>query len=217
MLASPLKALPGGTAALIAGLTVVLLAAMAAALPPSPIAVRPDTVERGYLVRHSMMSDRLAELKAAEGYTFLAVDLTDARFDDPQALWRDHFDLVAQRRFPLWAWVDVTRGAGQAHEVLRSLTVSGVLVYGKDAVDVAAALRRERPALNVVPVLPVGSAPIDGDYAVVAEPDRFADVSASGAMAVLVADQLPMTKVQELRRAAEGRYVVAEIPIFPPR
>ena len=215
MLGSPLKALPGGSAPLIAGLAVVLLAAMAAALPPSPIAVKPEVAERGYLVRHTALSDRLAELKASDGYTFLAVELTNARFDG-EAMWREHYDLVSRRRIPLWAWVDVTNGVEKAHEALRSFTVPGVFVYGRDAAAVAAAMRRERPALPVIPVLPAGSAPAEGDVALVTEPGRFAEVS-KGAIAVLVADRMPAGEVRDLRRAAEGRYVVSEVPLYPPR
>lgn len=216
MLAPAPKEPTRGSAPLIGGLTVLLLAAMAAALPPSPIAVRPGSPDRGYLVRRSTLSDRLAELKAAEGYTFLAVDLTGARYDG-EALWRDHFDRVSRRRFPIWGWIDVSGGPGPAYDALRSLTVAGLLVYGKDAVQVAAALRRERPALTVLPVLPQGSPPVEGPCAVVTEPARFAQVSNSGAMAVLAADRLSTGEIEELRSAAEGPYLVSELPIFPPR
>jgi hypothetical protein len=213
----PTAEAPKGSAALIAGLTVVLLAAMAAALPPSPIEGKPGAAERGYLVRHGSLSDSLAELKAAEGFRYLAVDLTGARFTE-DALWRRHYDMATRRRFPVWAWVDVSAGLDQARTALQSLSVAGILVYGKDAAEAAAALRAERPALRIVPVLHGGDAPpAEGEYGLVVEKGGFAASRPEREIPVLVADRLAAREVKDLLAAAKGPCLVSEIPLFAPR
>jgi len=111
---------PGGSAGLITALTIVMLGAMAFAIPAAPIRSE-GTAMRGYLVGHGRFSARLAEQLARSGYTYLAVDLTTGESRD----WSEHFEEVSRRRFPVWGWIELDssheRGARRTAEMARAV------------------------------------------------------------------------------------------------
>ena len=57
---------PGRSAALIGGLTLFALAAMATAIPPARLTPKTTGVERGYVVSGASFSDMLAEMLNSE-------------------------------------------------------------------------------------------------------------------------------------------------------
>src|SRR5262245_61183488 len=110
--------------AVIAGLTVLALAAMATAIPPARLTPKATGVERGYVVSGASFSDMLAEMLNADGYTYMAVDLSRADLRSGE-VWRVQFDR-ASRIFPVWAWIDARNGIEQAHKVATSLPIAGL-------------------------------------------------------------------------------------------
>jgi hypothetical protein len=198
-----------GSAPLVLGLTLVFLGAIASAIPPAPIETAGGDAERGMLVGHTLVIDRLAEQLASSGYSYIAVDLSTA---DPQgaALWRGRIDEVAKRRFPIWGWVDVSKGLERAPSLAQSLNLQGFFLYGPDADAAAAKLRAQRPALRVLPVLRYGDAlPSGGEFAVALEFDQFLAHAAEFENPVLLAAFLTQEQIAQARAATDGSYLVA--------
>jgi len=221
MLAAP-KQIRGKSAPLIGGLLILILGAIALALPPAPIVRQGDSAGIGALHAAGLFSDGLAEQHAANGYGFLALDITGAS-NDRDALWRKELETVAARRFPVWAWIDVAR-AGEAEEkLLGSLPISGVFLYGADAENHAALLSAVRSRLKTVVVPPLGRGDPQTD-AVLVDYETYLEVSEDEfARPVLIADQLGAAEVgnavAHARKIAgdDGPWLlVARIPLVRP-
>ncbi len=198
-----------GTPAMVAGLTILALAAMAIAIPPARLTPKVTGFERGVLVSGASFSDMLAELLNGNGYTYMAIDLTHARLGAGE-IWRVQFDEVS-RIFPVWGWVDARSGAEQARNVAAALPLSGLFVYGAKPGDLEA-VRAAKPGLRVVPVVrAAGSRPGEGDVAVALPPERF---PAEAGLSVLLADRLDEAAIDALRAKAPGDYLICSIPIL---
>ncbi len=197
-----------GTPALVAGLTILALAAMATAIPPARLTPEVTGVERGFLVSGASFSDMMAELLNGNGYTYMAIDLTRARLDAGE-IWRVQFDEVS-RIFPVWGWVDVRGGAEQARNVAASLPLSGLFLYGARSADVEA-VRAAKPGLRVVPVVRAGESWAgEGEVAVALPPERLTE--ASDRLPVLLADLLDEAAIDAARAKVSGNYLVCPIP-----
>jgi len=198
---------PRRSAPLITGLTLVLLVAIAYAIPRGRIEADVTGVQRGLLVGPSRFSDQLAEIVSRDGYNFLAIDLTEASHD-PNALWVGEFDEVA-RIFEVWGWVDARRGLAQA----KTLTVplKGLFLYAATPAQVEE-VRRARPGLRVVPVAPPGAqAPADGGLAL--RPGEFAARAGQAGFPVLLAAGMDTAALRALRAKAEGSYLVVSVTV----
>jgi hypothetical protein len=192
-----------GTPALITGLTLLALGAMAAAIPPARLTPEVTGFERGYLVSGASFSDMMAEILNGNGYTYMAIDLTRADLDGPE-IWRVQFDDVS-RIFPVWGWVDVRGGTEQARKVAASLPLSGLYLHGAKPED-ADAVRAAKPGLRVVRV---------GEDATLLGPDRFAEEAPGVKLPVLLASSLKEAEIAALRAKAPGDYLVCSIAILP--
>jgi hypothetical protein len=201
------------SAALIAGLTVLALAAMATAIPPARLTPRATGVERGYLVSGASFSDMLAELLNRDGYTYMAIDLTRAQLR-PGEVWRAQFD-NASRIFPVWGWVDAREGVEQARKVATALPISGLLLYGAKPEEVEA-VRAAKPGLRVVPVVNAGATWAGkGDAAVALPPERFLADAGQAKLPVLLAARLREAEIEDLLAKVPGDYLVCSIAILP--
>lgn len=195
--------------AVIAGLTVLALAAMATAIPPARLTPKATGVERGYVVSGASFSDMLAEMLNADGYTYMAVDLSRADLRSGE-VWRVQFDR-ASRIFPVWAWIDARQGIEQAQKVAASLPIAGLLLYGAKPADVEA-VRDAKPGLRVVPVTAQAGG---ADAAVALNADRFAAEAGQAKMPVLLASGLSEGQIEDLLAKAPGDYLVCSIAILP--
>ena len=221
MLAAP-KQPRGKSAPLIGGLLIIILAAIALALPPAPISRQADSGGVGALHAAGLFSDGLAEQHAANGYGFLALDITGAS-RDRDALWRRQLEVVAARRFPVWAWIDVARAGESEEKLLGSLPISGVFLFGANAEDRAVSLNAVRPNLRTVVVHPMGHGDPKTD-AIAMDYDTYLDLSRGEyAMPVLVADQLGAAEIgraiehaREIADDGEPWLLVARIPLVQP-
>ena len=202
------RKLPGGSAAVIGGLGILILGAIAFALPQPAISAGD---RGGYLVAHSQLSGQFAEQLARTEYGFVVVDLTEANLDK-EAFWRMQLAGIGKRRYPVWGWVNVTGGLDHAREVLSTVSVAGLYVYGDDSVAAAAALRAARPGLPILPVIGADETPpADSAYAITLDKDAFAGEIADRATPVLLAARLSESDIMDARdkRGAE-RYVIAQ-------
>lgn len=202
---------PRSSAALVTGLTLLALAAMAAAIPPARLTPKTTGIERGYLVSGASFSDMMAELLNGNGYTYMAIDLTEAQLRAGE-VWRVQFDDVS-RIFPVWGWVDVRGGADHAKKVAASLPLSGLFLYGAKPED-ADEVRAAKPGLRVVPVVRAGETwSGKGDAGVALPPDRFAAEASGVKFPVLLAALLDETAIEAARAKAPGEYLVCSIAI----
>jgi len=200
-----------GTPALITGLTVLALGAMAAAIPPARLMPKTTAAERGFVVSAASFSDLMAEFLNGNGYTYMAIDLTRAPLTGGQ-IWRRQFDDVS-RIFPVWGWVDARAGGDQAKQVAAALPLAGLYVYGAKPADVEA-VRAAKPGLKVIPVVREGETWQGKEEAAVAfRPDRFAE-AAGASLPILLVEQLDATKRESARAALTGNYVICSIPIL---
>lgn len=199
-----------GTPALITGLTVLAIGAMAAAIPPARLAPKVSGVERGYLVGSASFSDMMAEFLSGQGYTYMAIDFTRVRLGSGE-VWRAQFDAVS-RIFPVWGFVDVRGRVDQATRVASSLPLAGIYLYGATPDDVAA-VRASKPGLRVVPVLRAGQASAaHADAATAFAPARFTDAR-SAKLPVLLAGTLGPAELDAARANLEGDYLVSSIAL----
>jgi len=189
MLAVPPQ-LRSNTAPLVGGLLILFLGAIAVALPPSPIATQDGTGGLGTLESPGLFSSGMAEQNAASGYGYLALDVSEVNLGQT-SLWRSELDLVAQRRFAVWGWIDTTRAKEKPEDLVGSLNFAGVYVYGPDAVAVAASLRGVSRGRPVIPVLAANAArPTDQDFGVLVDLETWLDSEGDIAYPILIADQL---------------------------
>jgi len=199
---------------MIAGLTIAVLAAMAVAIPESPIAVENAAVPRGYVIGHRQFSSALAEVIAREGYNALVVDLGTARLGE-DALWPEQLNRVASRRYPVWGLIDPTSAATPAETLLRALNLAGVLVHGPDAVTHANGLRQVRPGLRIVPVVKWGAPlPAEGEFAVAMDAATFAQHAHGVALPLLIADQLSPAAIETALRPVKGGCFVSKVALL---
>ena len=112
-----------GPAAVITAITLIMLGAMAFAVPPARIEVEEGGHQRGYLVPHSQFSPGLALNVAADGYTYLAIDLTTAD-TTKGAHWSMHLDRVNEVQYPVWGWIEL--GGAAEQEAIRLAQVAAV-------------------------------------------------------------------------------------------
>jgi hypothetical protein len=200
-----------GTPALVTGLTILALGAMAAAIPPARLAPKTAGVERGYLVGSASFSDMMAEFLNGQGYTYMAIDFSRVTLKGGE-VWRGQFDAVS-RIFPVWGFVDVRKGAEQARKVASSLPLSGIYLYGAKPEDVDA-VRASKPGLRVVPVVRAGETwPGEGDIATAFPPAKLAE--AKGAkLPVLLVEQLGAAEREAARAGLSGDYLVCSIALL---
>jgi hypothetical protein len=218
MLGGSRRNVPTGATFWIVVLALIFVGVSAFAIPPAPFDVD-KSVECGFLVGHSRFSVRLAEQLVSGGYTYLAIDLTQARLDRGEdTFWRPYVREVKDRRLPIWGWVGVSAGPEHARgvvEYLRSVNLAGLFVSGRDAVKVARDLRgRVREDFRVVPVVPFDAAPSqDGLFAVAMTEKEFVAHGDEFDLPVLIAHQMDAGAVRATREAAAGNYLVAGIAI----
>ncbi len=212
MFGRPPQSAPRSAAALVTGLTILALGAMAAAIPPARLTPGVTGFERGYLVSGAGYSDVMAELLNGNGYTYIAIDLTHAKLRSGE-IWRVQFDDVS-RIFPVWGWVDVRGGLEHARSIAASLPISGLYLYGGKPED-ADQVRAAKPGLRVVPVVRAGEAWTGkGDVAVALPLERFTAEAADARLPVLLADLLDEAAIDAARARAPGDYLVCSIPIL---
>ncbi|MHC4940658.1 MAG: hypothetical protein ACYTHK_17085 [Planctomycetota bacterium] len=209
------------SAPLIAGLVIITLAALALALPPAPIALQENTAGVGALQAAGLFSDGMAEQNAANGYGYLALDLTGVS-DDRDAFWRQQLELVASRRYPVWGWIDLDRASVSEDKLIGSLQLTGVYLKGADASSRAKALRAARPDLTVIAVHKRGKGDPKTD-AITLDIESYLNSSAGEfARPVVVADQLEAGEIREAldhARAIAGDdgvpvLLIARIPLI---
>jgi hypothetical protein len=194
MLAAPLK-FRSNTAPLVGGLVILALAAIAIALPPSPIETEAGTSGIGTLESPGLFSSGMAEQNAVAGYGYLTLDLSSVALDK-NSLWRDEMKVVAKRRFPVWGWIDTTRAIEAPAALVSSLNLSGVYVYGPDAVAVAAECRGVASGRPVIPVVASNAARPSGErYGVLVDLDTWLDSEGEFTDPILMADQLNAAKI----------------------
>lgn len=200
-----------GTSALVTGLTILALGAMAAAIPPARLAPKTTGVERGYLVSSASFSDMMAEFLNGQGFTYMAIDFTRVPLKGGE-VWRGQFDGVS-RIFPVWGWVDARGGVEQATKVAAALPLSGLYLYGAKPEDVDA-VRASKPGLRVVPVVRAGETWAGkGDAATAFPPAKLAE--AKGAkLPVLLVEQLGAAEREAARSGLPGDYLVSSIALL---
>jgi len=225
------KLVKSQSGAVIGGLVVVMLAAIAIALPPSPIHIEADRGGVGSLESASLFSDGIAEQNAAAGFGFLALDLSRVS-TNADALWRQQLELLSSRRLPIWGWVDTSRCNAEFLQLINDLPFAGIYVFGEDAavhVEKLQSMRASRPVIAVAQAMGlVGGATgglADGDpktNAVMLNLEQYlASTAGQYAHPVLVADQLSAAQVETaldhaIELAGKGgtaNLLVARVPI----
>jgi len=200
-----------GSSALITGLTLLALGAMAAAIPPARLAPEVAGVERGFVVSSASYSDMMAEFLNGKGYSYMAIDFTQVPLRGGD-IWRRQFDETS-RIFPVWGWVDARGGIEQARKVAAGLPLSGLYLYGAKPED-ADAVRAANPGLRVVPVVRPGETwKGKGDAATAFRPEGFAEASKAH-LPVLLVERLSDAERAAARAALPGDYVICSIPIL---
>ncbi|MHC4135626.1 MAG: hypothetical protein ACYS0K_11645 [Planctomycetota bacterium] len=220
MLGGSRRSVPTGGTFWIVVLALIFVVAIAFAIPPAPFDIDRN-VERGILVGHSRFSEKLAEQLVNDGYTYLAIELTQARLEHgDDTFWRRHFQNVDRRRLPIWGWVDVSQGPEHARNVVHKvnqvgLKLAGLFVAGRDAVQVARELRGDtRNGFRIVPVVRLGAVqPQEGEFAVALTGKDFVANQGRFDLPVLIADRLDATAIRAAREAADGHYLVAGVAI----
>jgi len=188
----------------IAGLTVLFLGAMAFAIPPAPIEVSVEE-RRGYVESFSRFSDRLADLLAGDGYSFLALDLQGAPAGDA-AFWSAQLEQVQKRRFKVWGWLPAGMELARARDLVLRLQLEGILVYGPGSAATSAAAASWKPGLEVLEVVDEKDPRAATAGCVALSPANF--TAATARMRVLKASGLNARQLMELRAPASGDYVV---------
>lgn len=187
MLSAP-KLPSSNSGPVIGGVFVVMLAAIAIALPPSPIESSQDNRGFGSLESASLFSDGIAELNAQNGYGHMVLDLTQASVAK-DSLWRKNLAIVSARRYPVWGWIEGTRDDAAFIRMVKDLPLAGLYVHGGDATLYG----NERPVIEVS-----DAATADGNVAVLVD---FKTYMASGAgdyaRPVLRADSLSELQVEQ--------------------
>lgn len=198
-------------APVIAGLTILMLGAMAVAIPAAPIEAK-TRAHRGLVLGFAQLSEEIAEGLAADGYSHVAVDLTGARLGETRPLWTRQVERITARRFPVWGWVETRGGLEGAETVVKELNLAGVYVCGDGAGQFAAALRSRRPGLDIRTVVPpaeAASAPAGSG--IVCSSGEFP--GEAGRLAVLFADRLTFAEMEAARERATGDYLIVRVPV----
>jgi len=194
MLAVPPQ-LRSNTAPLVGGLLILAMGAIAMALPPSPIATQSGSGGLATIESPGLFSAGVAEQNAANGFGYLVLDVSAANLDQ-HSLWRSELDLVAQRRFAVWGWIDTARAIEPPEKLISSLNFAGVYVCGPDAVDIAASLRSVSQGRPVIPVVgAIADRPDAGNYGVIVDLETWLKSDGEIARPILIADQLSETDV----------------------
>jgi hypothetical protein len=204
MLGATTRAGAPKSAAAITALTVIILGAVAFAIPDGPIEIATEQA-RGRLVSHVDVSDDMAVQFSKSGYSFLAVDVSGADLAKGTHLHR-HLHRVA-KRYTLWAWIDAGVGAKEAGRLLTTFPFEGVFLYGADAPDLARTLSADEAfdALVIHAVQRADRAPA-GAPCVAFQGSAF---PGSGvAMPVLLGETLGLGEIEKARAKAEGDYLV---------
>jgi len=220
MLVAPLK-FRSNTAPLVGGLVILVLAAIAMALPPAPITTQGGTGGLGTIESTGLFGSGLAELNAAAGYGYLTLDLSAVNLSK-NSFWREELDVVAQRRFSVWGWIDTTRAKEQPEDLISSLNLAGAYVYGPDAVAVAEACRSVSRGRPIIPVVGANAArPSEGSYATLVDLDTWLDSEGEISDPILIADQLDASQIvsalehaRELAKdGADPKLLIARVPV----
>ena len=200
------------SAPLVTLLALLFLAVIGVSLPAAAIRTDAGAARSGALIGLSSLSYSLAQVRANDGYNFLAVDLGGSDLG-PDALWRKHLAQVRGAQFPVWGWVRTDVGAARAREVLRTVPLDGLYVYGPNALRLAqelSALGGRGPA--VVPVLgPRDVRPEGTPFGVVFDAQRFGAPDVP--LPVLAAARLEYRALQAARAKAAGDSLIAFIPL----
>ena len=204
MLGATPRARGPGSAGAITALTVIILGAVALAIPDGPIEITTERA-RGRLVSHVDVSDDIAMQFAKSGYTFLAVDVTGGDLSKGTHLHR-HLHRVA-KRFTLWAWIDARIVAKEAGKLL-AFPFKGVFRYGADAADLAHTLTADE-AFDALDVYAVQRADRAQAGAPCVALDAAAFPGSDVAMPVLLGESLGLDEIEKARSKAEGDYLVA--------
>jgi len=195
-------------APLIAGLTILAVAAMAASVPDAPI----DYAGKGgYMIGLGGFSDQLAKQVGEDGYGYLVVDLTEADASE-EALWREYMKLSNRRNGPVWGWIAV-RGAEdlkRAQHLAQTLSLKGLFLYSKDSITDAR--RVAKPGLDVVPVLRTAG-PRGTRWAQIVDHDTLVS-DARPDLGILVEDELSAEQIAQARAAADD-FVISSVAILP--
>lgn len=214
MLGPAIERPPKGTARVVAAMSVLLLGAIAVAVPAPPIEVRVPE-RRGYLESFARFNDDLAYYLARDGFSFLALDLATAN-PSAEAHWREQKRRLDRRRFPVWGWLDASTPRDRAEQLVRELRFDGLFVFGEDPSALADAARAWRPGLEVIEVVPETSNRARGAGAVALGLDAFKASFADPAspyrearFRVLLASRLDRLQIDEARAVASGDYLVA--------
>ncbi len=200
------------SARLVTLLALVFLTVIGVSLPATAIRTDATAARSGALIGVGSLSYSLAQVRANDGYNFLAVDLGGSDLG-PDALWRKHLAQVRGAQFPVWGWVRTDIGAVRLREILRAVPLDGLYVYGPNAVRLAqdlSPLRERGPA--IVPVLSERDTWPEGiPFGVVFDAARFpgSDVP----LPVLAAAKLEYRALQAARAKAGGDSLIAFIPL----
>ena len=215
MLGGSKRNVPTGGTLWIVVLALIFVGTIALAIPRAPFDIDKN-VERGFLVGHSRFSDQLAEQLVSGGYTYLAIELTQARLERGEdTFWRRHLEIVARRRLPIWGWVDVSQDPEHARNVVRDVNLAGLFVAGRGAVKVAQKLRKAHGDFRIVPVVRLGAVqPQKGKFAVALTGKEFVAKQGEFELRVLpVLISLDDAEIRAARAAADGHYLVAKTTI----
>jgi len=204
---------PKGAARAVVFLTVGFLGALAFAIPPAPVDVQASE-RRGYVESFARFSDRLADLLAAGGYSFLALDLASAPSGSAD-FWKTQLARVQKRRFKVWGWLPSGMDRARAEKLVQDLNLEGLFVGGPDAAAAAAAASSWKPGLPVLEVVDERDPRAPSASCVAMSPETFAACFRDpGArlrdvpMKVLRAGGLDAGRVLALRAGATGDYLV---------
>lgn len=203
---------PGATIPLVTVVAIVMLGAIAFAIPPSRLEISAKTGKLGYLAGHAEFSTVMASQLANDGYNMLAIDLTQADLAK-DALWRAHLNRVAEVQFPVWAFVRSDKiDQKRLERIAGGANVSGIFLYGAGASE-HAKLVRAMGGMPIVVVHREGEPLPEGFDTAVALPfDRFMDADPAS-FRVLLAGTLGRRQIEEARAQAKGNYLVARIPL----
>ncbi len=215
MLAAPDRSSSPFNVVLVFGLTVVMVGAMAFAVPAGPIEAKTGA-RGGVMIGHGRLSELQADLWAREGYAFLVVDFTGADMGDG-AFWREPLGRIAQRGFPLWAHValgaratNARRAASlEAAQTLATREHIQVLILSGEGAAAEARVIGSASRVRVIAVVPPG-VELE-ERAVIVGPDEVSNLP--GVLPIVRAGRLSGVERREARSLVEqrtdGEYIFA--------
>ena len=152
------------------------------------------------LVGHAVIVPEMAEQYALTGYSYLAVDLDGADLSKDSLL-SNQLREISARSFKVYAWIDAGVGSERAQELLDAFAFKGVFIHGAKALERTTALDARSSARMKFYAVESG-----GSECVALSPDRFPGKDIE--MPVLIGDAISAAKVDELRAAADGNYLI---------